>query len=95
MDRDELLRRIKSALADAFGDRFHSVILYGSEARGDPDPDSDIDLLVVLESQVLDPLGKRLAGIQQGVRLTQPGHDLKRRMSLPSAHRESPCPSGQ
>jgi predicted nucleotidyltransferase len=51
MDRDERLKRIKSALKDAFGPRFHSVILYGSEARGQAAPDSDIDVMVLLTSQ--------------------------------------------
>ena len=51
MNRKELLGRVKSALADAFGERLKGVILYGSEARGNADPDSDIDLLVLLESQ--------------------------------------------
>ncbi len=48
MQRDELLARIKSALEDAFGERLQGVILYGSEARGEAEPDSDIDLLVLL-----------------------------------------------
>lgn len=48
MDRKELLSRIKNCLQDAYGDRLRGVILYGSEARGDAEPDSDIDLLVLL-----------------------------------------------
>ena len=51
MQRDELLRRVKSALEEAFPKRLRGVILYGSEVRGEADPDSDIDLLVLLESQ--------------------------------------------
>ncbi len=30
----------------------HSVLLFGSRARGDADPDSDMDVLVVLEGAV-------------------------------------------
>ncbi|MFO7897636.1 MAG: nucleotidyltransferase domain-containing protein [Planctomycetota bacterium] len=48
MISDQLLGRIKSALADAFGERLEGVVLYGSEARGEAGPDSDIDLLVLL-----------------------------------------------
>ena len=51
MDRDELLARVKVALRETFGDRLRGVILYGSEARGAAEPDSDIDLLVLLQSQ--------------------------------------------
>jgi predicted nucleotidyltransferase len=52
MERTELLKRIKSVLQEAFGDRLRGVILYGSEARGTADPDSDIDLLVLLEGPI-------------------------------------------
>ncbi len=36
----------------AFGDRLRGVVLYGSEARGTARPDSDIDLLVLLQGPV-------------------------------------------
>jgi predicted nucleotidyltransferase len=49
MERSELLTRVKAALQEAFGDRLRGVILYGSEARGTAEPDSDIDFLVLLE----------------------------------------------
>ena len=52
MDRNELLSRLKAPLAEAFGDRLRGVILYGSEARGEAAPDSDIDVLVLLEGLV-------------------------------------------
>jgi len=52
MERSELLQRVKAALRDAFGERFKGLILYGSEARGEADPDSDIDLLVLLQGPV-------------------------------------------
>jgi predicted nucleotidyltransferase len=52
MERSELLKRVKSLLEGAFADRLRGVILYGSEARGTSEPDSDIDLLVLLEGPV-------------------------------------------
>ena len=36
----------------AFGDRLKGIVLYGSEARGQAGPDSDIDVLVLLEGPV-------------------------------------------
>jgi predicted nucleotidyltransferase len=42
--------RAVAELQDRFGDDLRSVWLYGSRARGErPDPESDVDLLVVLE----------------------------------------------
>jgi predicted nucleotidyltransferase len=55
MEHDELLSRVKGALAEAFGARLRGVVLYGSEARGEADPDSDIDLLVLLDGPVRRP----------------------------------------
>ena len=48
MDTNELLTRIKTPLAEAFAQRLCGVVLYGSEARGNAEPDSDIDVLVLL-----------------------------------------------
>jgi uncharacterized protein len=49
MERAELLKQVKLRLQEAFGNRLRGVILYGSEARGTAEPDSDIDFLVLLE----------------------------------------------
>ena len=55
----QFLKRVKSLLDAAFGERLRGVILYGSEARGKAAPDSDIDLLVEMESgrSLLDLIG--------------------------------------
>jgi predicted nucleotidyltransferase len=44
----EALEGFAQRLRLRFGDRVHSVILFGSKARGDSGPDSDIDVLVRL-----------------------------------------------
>jgi uncharacterized protein len=44
----ELRRRLEAL----YGDRLEHVILYGSQARGDADAESDIDVLVVLSGEV-------------------------------------------
>lgn len=53
--------RIHALLAAIFGSRLQGVMLYGSEARGTADPESDADLLVLLRGPVA--LGKDLKAI--------------------------------
>jgi len=48
----ELLNEIKNRLEQAHGGRLRGVILYGSEARGEAGPDSDVDVLVLLDDPV-------------------------------------------
>jgi len=43
-----LIAKLVERLKEEFGDNLVSVVLYGSVARGDYRPDSDIDLLLVL-----------------------------------------------
>lgn len=52
MEREELLKEMKDRLQALYGERLKGVILFGSEARGDAGPDSDIDVLVLLRGPV-------------------------------------------
>ena len=45
----KILANIKSEISGVFKPELHTTILFGSHARGDFHPDSDIDLLVILE----------------------------------------------
>ena len=58
LDKSVLLARIKSSLQAVYGDRLRGVVLYGSEARGEATPDSDVDILVLLAGPVA--LGREL-----------------------------------
>jgi len=53
---NEKLKAILAVLHGSFealyGDRLVKMVLYGSQARGDADPGSDIDILVVLKGSV-------------------------------------------
>jgi hypothetical protein len=48
-DPHQIARDVARDLRELYGDRLSSVLLFGSWARGDAHPESDIDLLVVLE----------------------------------------------
>jgi len=46
----EIAAKARRALAELYGDRLRSVYLYGSAARDQLTPDSDIDIAVVLDA---------------------------------------------
>ncbi|MCU0547093.1 MAG: nucleotidyltransferase domain-containing protein [Oscillatoriaceae cyanobacterium Prado104] len=48
----EILAELRQYFNELYGDRLVQLILYGSQARGDAKPDSDIDILVVLQEPV-------------------------------------------
>lgn len=43
------LERFQIALRSRFGSRLRELTLFGSQARGDAGPESDVDLLVVID----------------------------------------------
>lgn len=43
-----ILAKFRAALAEMYGDRLERVVLFGSRARGDAQPDSDYDVAVFL-----------------------------------------------
>ncbi len=48
----KVLIHLKQDLTDLYGDRLLHLTLFGSQARGDAEPGSDIDVLVVLKPPV-------------------------------------------
>jgi len=46
----DLLAELKQGLAKIYGDRLKAVILFGSYARGDYQEDSDLDVMIVLDT---------------------------------------------
>lgn len=67
MNRPHIISLIKEALHQNFPDL--KVILYGSEARGDARPDSDIDLLLLVDKDVVT--------LDDRMKLTAPLYDIE------------------
>jgi len=44
-----VLSKFRAALNELYGDRIERIVLYGSRARGDAQPDSDYDIAVFLK----------------------------------------------
>lgn len=47
-DLNAILKELSALLGERYGERYRGLWLYGSEARGEARPDSDVDLLLVL-----------------------------------------------
>ena len=56
-DLASVLQQLRAGLKAQYGDRLDRVLLYGSQARGDAGPESDVDVLVVLKGEV-DPVAE-------------------------------------
>jgi predicted nucleotidyltransferase len=44
-----ILAELKRGLQEIYGDRLRAVVLFGSQARGEANDDSDVDVAVVLD----------------------------------------------
>ncbi len=49
---DQILRELREGLEEIYASRLVSVVLFGSQARDDAEPDSDIDVMLVLRGDV-------------------------------------------
>jgi uncharacterized protein len=65
---DPILAKFRKALDELYGSRIERVVLFGSRARGDAEPDSDYDVAVFLHD-LTDRWGevRRLADLQHRV----------------------------
>lgn len=56
----KILSELRAGLDPLYGKRLANLVLFGSQARGDAVPGSDIDVLVVLKNHKVEP-GKEIA----------------------------------
>lgn len=54
-DLSRVLEALNTGLSSIYGERLEQVLLYGSQARGEGTPESDIDVMVILADPV-DPI---------------------------------------
>jgi uncharacterized protein len=59
------LRELDRKLPARFGRKYLRLILFGSRARGDNDPDSDVDVAVILRGRITDRWSAKRVIIQE------------------------------
>ncbi|MCM1143338.1 MAG: nucleotidyltransferase domain-containing protein [Blautia sp.] len=57
----QVLKEVRNAAKQLYGDKLDKIILYGSYARGDNTEESDIDIMIVLDGDAADI--KKLRGL--------------------------------
>lgn len=58
-----ILSEIAAAAKETFGEKLDSVILYGSYARGDYTPESDVDIMILVRGIAPEELWKYRSSI--------------------------------
>ena len=54
-----LLPEIEKRIRTTFGEKVLKIILFGSYARGDYDNESDVDIMVIVDDDNLEPFRKK------------------------------------
>ena len=85
---DSILSRFRDALDKIYGERLERVVLYGSRARGDAQPDSDYDVAVFIkEAGTFSDESARLATVSTDI-LLDSGAVISATPFLAGAYRE-------
>src|SRR6185295_18270955 len=79
---EEIRKEIRPRLEAVFHDRFRGALLFGSEARGQAEEDSDVDIMVLLREPV--ELGKDLERIVEAL------YPLQLQVDRPSTRSQYP-----
>ncbi len=86
-DAIETARFVAKQAFKIYGDRLDSLWMYGSRARGDHQPDSDLDLLLVKTSEQIDPRNKLEDQLYMSL-LDQLSGDMRVMVSLHTSYPE-------